>query len=173
MTLETRAILERRREMFVRLGVYGPKCYVFGKTTRQGNKGKPVALGSAYGENDFLTAAWKDTREGAGLSGLHFHDLRAEAACRMYEKTSDIRRVMHFLDHRSLEETQKYIDRLVAHTEQENATIMAAFEGVTASEPARVTRTATSRGTVAQFPSGQPSPCSADHSVGNQPTIRR
>ena len=34
----------------------------------------------------------------------------------MYEATGgDARRVMHFLDHRSLDETQKYIDRLVAH----------------------------------------------------------
>jgi len=35
---------------------------------------------------------------------------------------------MHFLDHRSLDETQKYIDHLVAHTERENADIMATFE---------------------------------------------
>jgi hypothetical protein len=37
---------------------------------------------------------------------------------------------MHFLDHRSLDETQKYLDRLVPQTEQETADIMATFERV-------------------------------------------
>jgi len=134
LTPETRKIVERRREMFVRLGVYGPTCYVFGKTTKQGNKGRPVAFGAAFCENDFLTAAWRTARQRAGLDctkgqALHFHDLRAEAACRLFEATGgDARRVMHFLDHRSLDETQKYIDRLMAHSERENAAVMATFE---------------------------------------------
>ena len=134
LTPETRKIVERRREVFVRLGVYGPECYVFGKTTKQGNKGRPVVFGSAYNENDFITSGWRTARKRAGLDctkgqALHFHDLRAEAACRLYEATGgDARRVMHFLDHRSLDETQKYIDRLMAHTERENVDIMATFE---------------------------------------------
>jgi integrase len=134
LTPETRKIVERRREVFVGLGVYGPACYVFGKTTKQGNKGRPVVFGAAYNENDFITGGWRTARKRAGLDctkgqALHFHDLRAEAACRLYEATGgDARRVMHFLDHRSLDETQKYIDRLVAHTERENADIMATFE---------------------------------------------
>lgn len=120
--------------MFKAIGVYGPECYVFGKSTRQGNKGKPVTLGGMYAENDFLTAAWRTAREKAGLDcakedSLHLHDLRAEAACRLYEATNgDARRVMRFLDHRSLDETQKYIDRLIPRQEQEIAEIMATFE---------------------------------------------
>ncbi len=162
LTPATRVIVERRREMFVRLGVYGPECHLFGKTTRQGNKGKAVVLGSAYNENDFLTAAWNDARESAGISGLHFHDLRAEAACRLYEKTNDTRRVMHFLDHRSLEETQKYIDRLIAATEQENAEIMATFERSAPNGNAPVpaatdhTQRTTAGTTVRPFPSKRP-----------------
>ena len=136
LTPATRAILERRRQIFVALGVYGPECYVFGKTSKQGNKGKPVVLGDIYVENDFITAGWRVARRRAGLDcskeqGLHLHDLRAEAACRLYEATNgDARRVMHFLDHRSLDETQKYLDRLVPQTEQETADIMATFERV-------------------------------------------
>lgn len=136
LTPATQAILERRREMFTAQAAYGPECHIFGKTTSMGNKGRPVVLGTRYAENDFLTAAWRVARERAGLESsgrdaLHVHDLRAEAACRLYEATGgDARRVMHFLDHRSLDETQKYIDRLIPRTEQETADIMAAFEPV-------------------------------------------
>jgi integrase len=48
-----------------------------------------------------------------GSPALHFHDLRAEAACRLYEATGDAHRVMHSIGHRSPDETQKYIDRLI------------------------------------------------------------
>lgn len=84
----------------------------------------------------------------AGAAGLddtlHFHDLRAEAACRLYEATNgDARRVMHFLDHRSLDETQKYLDRLTAHTEQENAQVMAEYEQASGTQGATVGATVT------------------------------
>ena len=96
------------------------------------------------------------------MSNLHLHDLRAESACRLFEKTRDIRRVMHFLDHRSLEETQKYIDRLIGATEQENATIMATFEqcvangNATGSTVTDDTQRTTLRTTLAPFPSRKP-----------------
>ena len=117
----------------MKLGVFGPDCYIFGKTTIRGHKGRPIRLGDAYGENDFLTAAWRVVRRRAGLDAsaeqaLHFHDLRAEAACRLFETSGDMRRVMRVLDHRSMEETQKYLDRLQGEQEQENAAIMATFE---------------------------------------------
>lgn len=51
---------------------------------------------------------------------LHFHDLRAEAACRLYEHSGrDVLRVMRCLDHRSLAETQVYLERLMGATETE------------------------------------------------------
>jgi integrase len=141
----TRQIVDRRRQLFESLGVYGPKCYVFGKTTLQGSKNSDKA-GVAYRENDFLGNAWRTACERAGLdrrlrNRLHFHDLRAEAACRLYEHQEgrDIRRVMAFLDHRSIEETQKYIDRFVGTEVRDNAAIMATYEvsRATISEPAR------------------------------------
>lgn len=123
LTPETRAIVERRCELFVRPGAYGPGL----------DCDKEQAL--------------------------HLHDLRAEAACRLYEATGDARRFMHFLDHRSLDETQKYIDRLVPRAEQENTDIMATFEratrgsSVVSAPPGRITRRATQGATVTQFPS--------------------
>lgn len=35
---------------------------------------------------------------------------------------------MHVLDRRSLDETQEYLDCLIAHTEQDNAALMAQYE---------------------------------------------
>jgi hypothetical protein len=71
----------------------------------------------------------------------------------VYETTgSDARRVMHFLDHGSLDETQKYIDRLVAHTERENADIMATFEWPTTPTTIATPQQAMVGGTVTAFP---------------------
>ncbi len=60
---------------------------------------------------------------------------------------------MGFLDHRSLDETQKYIDHLIAHTEQENASIMAPFEraGVTTAVLAPMPRSTSVGTAVATF----------------------
>lgn len=66
---------------------------------------------------------------GATPGALHFHDLRAEAACRLYEHSGrDVLRVMRCLDHRSLAETQVYLERLMGETETETAAIMAQLE---------------------------------------------
>jgi hypothetical protein len=51
-----------------------------------------------------------------------------------------------------LDETQKYIDRLVAHTERENADIMATFERPTTPTTIATPQQAMVGGTVTAFP---------------------
>jgi len=71
----------------------------------------------------------------------------------VYEATGgDARRVTHFLDHGGLDETQKYIDRLVAHTERENADIMATFERPTTPTTIATTQQAMVGRAVTAFP---------------------
>jgi len=52
----------------------------------------------------------------------------------------------------TLDETQKYIDRLVAHTERENADIMATFERPTTPTTIATPQQAMVGGTVTAFP---------------------
>lgn len=113
LTPEARRVFRERREIYVKLGCYGPECYIFGRT-QAWKEQKP---GHVRERADFLKKEWIAARSLAGLASngrdaLHFHDLRAEAACRLYEAGGyDVLAVQNFLDHRSLEQTQVYLER--------------------------------------------------------------
>jgi hypothetical protein len=62
------------------------------------------AEGGGGGE---LTAA---CREALGRIDLHWHDLRHEGACRLYNDGLDIRTIQLMLGHSTLQQTQRYLN---------------------------------------------------------------
>jgi integrase len=56
-----------------------------------------------------IRTAWTNTREKAGISGLHFHDLRREFASRLLESSADLHDVQMFLGHAAITTTSRYL----------------------------------------------------------------
>ena len=75
--------------------VYPPDAYVFGNVD-----GERVAS---------VRKAWQETCRRAGISDLHFHDLRREFACRLIETGSRDHDVRDFLGHANITATSRYL----------------------------------------------------------------
>lgn len=56
-----------------------------------------------------IRTAWTNTSEKAGISGLHFHDLRREFASRLLESSADLHDVQMFLGHAAITTTSRYL----------------------------------------------------------------
>ncbi len=104
MSNRLRAILDLRK-----LGPDGEELpaqtYVFGTIT-----GEQIAS---------VKTAWRLTCERAKIEGLHFHDLRREAACRLLESGRFfLHDVQRFLDHADITTTSRYLQssRLALHS---------------------------------------------------------
>jgi integrase len=95
MTARLRSVLEMRR--CDPLGnKLGPDCYVFGTETGEMSKS--------------VKTAWENTRKRAGITGLHFHDLRREAASRLMESPGvALHEVGIWLGHNNIATTSKYL----------------------------------------------------------------
>ena len=72
-----------------------PDAYVFGN---------PV--GERIGS---VKTAWRNTCRRAGISDLHFHDLRRGFACRLLESSADLHDVRDFLGHANITTTSRYL----------------------------------------------------------------
>jgi integrase len=102
----TRAAIDRRIAALKAAGRYRPDAYFFGD-----------GEGQMYVEETCILAyLWNKARKKVALptSGplrVSFHDLRASFACRLFEQTRDVRKVMRALDHTKLEQTQTYLER--------------------------------------------------------------
>ena len=56
-----------------------------------------------------VITAWRSTCRRAGISNLHFHDLRREFACRLLESRADLSVVREFLGHANVTTTSRYL----------------------------------------------------------------
>ena len=56
-----------------------------------------------------VKTAWGNTCRRAGISNLHFHDLRREFACRLLESKADLSVVREFLGHANITTTLRYL----------------------------------------------------------------
>jgi integrase len=56
-----------------------------------------------------IRTAWELTCNRASISGLHFHDLRREFACRLLESSADLHDVRDFLGHANITTTSRYL----------------------------------------------------------------
>lgn len=149
LTPRMQRIFAERRALFQQLGHYRPDTYIFGHTSPS----KPEKIGTPYPCLSFLSAAFRRACTNAGLvvagrDALHFHDLRAESACRLYEKTKDLPLVQQFLDHRTLQMTEIYINRLMKLRQHEAAQVMAEIEQESAAASRPVHQGATIGATV-------------------------
>ena len=91
---ELRAVLEMRRTD-PKGQEFSPDAYVFG---------------NAVGEQLVtIKTAWRNTCRRAGITGLHFHDLRREFACRLLESSADLHDVRDFLGHATIKTTSRYL----------------------------------------------------------------
>ena len=54
-------------------------------------------------------SAWRNTCRRAGITNLHFHDLRREFACRLLESKADLSVVREFLGHANVTTTSRYL----------------------------------------------------------------
>lgn len=93
---------------------HGPNAYVFGNEC-----GEPVTS---------IRTAWELTCKRAGITGLHFHDLRREFACRLLESSADLHDVRDFLGHANITTTSRYLqstptrlERALARLEKDTA----------------------------------------------------
>lgn len=57
---------------------------------------------------DAISGAWKPALERAGITGLHFHDLRHEAASRLFEKGLNVMEVASITGHKTLQMLKRY-----------------------------------------------------------------
>jgi integrase len=113
LTADTKAILDRRREARAHLPNL-PEAFPFGNP----HNGHGY-VGTEASERRFRLACRK-----AGVSGLRFHDLRGEAASRLFEAGASLRTVQGFLGHTTLAMTERYLrprvgslDETVLHIE--------------------------------------------------------
>ncbi len=74
---------------------YGPHAYVFGNEV-----GEQVTS---------IRTAWELTCKRAGITGLHFHDLRRDFASRLLESRADLHDVQMFLGHAAITTTSRYL----------------------------------------------------------------
>lgn len=74
---------------------HGANAYVFGNEV-----GERVTS---------VRTAWELTCKRAEITGLHFHDLRREFACRLLESSADLHDVRDFLGHANITTTSRYL----------------------------------------------------------------
>ena len=110
-------------------------------------KGNPCpseayVFGNEVGERiKSVKTAWRNTCRRAGISDLHFHDLRREFACRLLESKADLHDVREFLGHANVTTTSRYLRstpvRLVEALERMAASAKRSEEAT--DQPARTT----------------------------------
>jgi hypothetical protein len=67
-------------------------------------------FGDEVGQNiASVKTAWRTACDQAGISGLHFHDLRREFACRLLESRAELHDVRDFLGHANITTTSRYL----------------------------------------------------------------
>ncbi|MDP7213438.1 MAG: site-specific integrase [Dehalococcoidia bacterium] len=94
---DLRAVLEMRRTD-PKGNPFGPEAFVFGNEA-----GEPIKR---------VITAWRNTCRRAGISELHFHDLRREFACGLLEGRrgrADLSVVREFLGHANITTTSRYL----------------------------------------------------------------
>ena len=91
---DLRAVLEMRRTDPKGVAL-PPEAFVFGN---------PVGE-----QRVSIKTAWGNTCRRAGISNLHFHDLRREFACRLLESSVDLHDVRDFLGHANITTTSRYL----------------------------------------------------------------
>ena len=91
---DLRAVLEMRRTD-PKGEALPPEAFVFGNQ-----------VGERIGS---VKTAWRNTCRRAGITELHFHDLRREFACRLLESSADLHDVRDFLGHANITTTSRYL----------------------------------------------------------------
>jgi integrase len=82
---------------------------------RDGPDGQPLPLSARVFGNEVgepvtsVRESWERTCAAADISGLHFHDLRREFACRLLESSADLHDVRDFLGHANITTTSTYL----------------------------------------------------------------
>lgn len=67
-------------------------------------------FGNEVGEEvTSIREAWAEACTAAGITDLHFHDLRREFACRLLESSADLHDVRDFLGHANITTTSTYL----------------------------------------------------------------
>ena len=94
MSSDLRAVLEMRRTDPTGHPL-PPDAYVFGNAV-----GDPLTS---------IKTAWRNTCRRAGITDLHFHDLRREFPCRLLESSADLHDVRDFLGHANITTTSRYL----------------------------------------------------------------
>ena len=61
------------------------------------------------GDQKLVEVEWRNTCRRAGISNLHFHDLRREFACGLLESKADLSVVREFLGHANITTTSRYV----------------------------------------------------------------
>ena len=61
------------------------------------------------GDQKLVEVEWRNTCRRAGISNLHFHDLRREFACGLLESKADLSVVREFLGHANITTTSHYV----------------------------------------------------------------
>ena len=89
-------ILERRR-VGPDGNELGPECYVFGNETGE------------VCSKDWVCAQWRRTLKRANITGLHLHDLRAEAGSQLLEAGVPLHHVRDALGHSNVTMTSTYL----------------------------------------------------------------
>jgi integrase len=93
----------------------GPRLRAELVMRRDGPNGEPLPLtarvfGNEVGEPiESIRESWERTCAAASISGLHFHDLRREFACRLLESSADLHDVRDFLGHANITTTSTYL----------------------------------------------------------------
>jgi integrase len=98
LTAETREILDRRREALAHLPDVG-EAFAFGDPR----------TGRGFTSTEATERRFRRACYYAGVRGLRFHDLRAEAASRLYEAGAPLPVVQRFLGHTTLAMTEAYL----------------------------------------------------------------
>ena len=91
---DLRAVLEMRRTD-PKGEEFSPDTYVFANAVAE--------------RRVTIKTAWRNTCRRAGITDLHFHDLRREFACRLLESSADLHDVRDFLGHANITTTSRYL----------------------------------------------------------------
>jgi integrase len=107
LTKDVREICDRRR---AELGpdVDVPSAFIFGR--------RPS--GEDFRGAHAIQDRWAAATKAAGVVDLHFHDLRGEAASRLFESGAPLTTVQAFLGHSTLIMTQRYLRLRVGALDQ-------------------------------------------------------
>ncbi len=100
---------------------FGPDAYVFGNEV-----GEPVKS---------IKTAWKLACRRAGITGLHFHDLRRECGSRLLETPGvPLTAVRDWLGHRTIDMTNTYLSTTIAKLQAGCAKVDSARKRAAASQ---------------------------------------